>query len=332
MRAEYLQNLRYKLQKRVRRLHQADWEHFQIALRQFWVYFDSSPIFAAIAADLKSRCPEAGTAAAKIFEGTYMVGSDEREQAAISYEVLRRYANEDDQRAENALYHCVPNRSGQIQEITDLFRSLFLDPVYEYIDEQLDDPRFVLGSLVRFKHLCEWFWRDELFQMWTADTQKGERKLALKLYEFLYQQGIDFSIEPTSVSGEADLVASQLSDEPLVADAKIFNPDKSKGARYLSQGFRQIYQYTSDYNEPVGFLIIFNTSDKQLRFALSAAAEPLPRVVVNNKTIFFVVIDLFPHETSASKRLQGEVVELSEQQIIGEATAAAPAESQQAVI
>jgi hypothetical protein len=328
LRAEYLQNLRYKLQKRVRRLHQADCEQFQVALRHFWAYFDGSPLFQAIAADLVSRCPEAEAAAASIFEGTYMVGCDEREQAAIGYRVLRRYV--DEERAENALLHCVPTYAGDLQKVLDLFRSLFLDPVYEYVDEQLDDPRFVLGTLIRFKHLCEWFWRDDLFQTWSTDTQMGEKKLALKLYEFLYQQGIDFSIEPTSVSGEADLVASQLSDEPLVADAKIFNPEKSKGARYIAQGFRQIYQYTSDYNEPVGYLIIFNTSDKQLRFALSAAAEPLPRVVVNNKTIFFVVIDLFPHETSASKRPQSEIVELSEQQIIGEAIGVElPIESQQ---
>jgi hypothetical protein len=176
-----------------------------------------------------------------------------------------------------------------------------------------------LGSLIRFKHACEWFWREELYKLWQDETHRGEKKLALRLYEFLHSQGIQFSIEPWSVSGEVDLVSIQSSNEPLIADAKIFNPEKSKGARYITQGFRQVYQYTSDYNEPIGYLIIFNTSDKHLRFALSSGSEPVPKVVVNNKTIFFLVIDLYPHETSASKRPQPEVVEITEQDIVGAA-------------
>jgi hypothetical protein len=42
-------------------------------------------------------------------------------------------------------------------------------------------------------------------------------------------------------------------------------------------------------------------------------------VVVNNKTIFFLVVDLYPHDTSASKRPQPDVVEISEQEIVGAA-------------
>jgi hypothetical protein len=96
------------------------------------------------------------------------------------------------------------------------------------------------------------------------------------------------------------MVSSQEGPDRLVADAKIFNPDKSKSKSYILQGFRQIYQYTCDYNSAMGYLVIFNTSDKQLRFAVSGDAKPLPRVVLNHKTIFFVTIDLHPHEESAS--------------------------------
>ncbi len=82
---------------------------------------------------------------------------------------------------------------------------------------------------------CEWFQRTKLYEAWLENTQKGEKILALHLYEYMHDQGVDFSIEPTSASGEADLVSAQTSDEPLIADAKIFNPAKSKGKNYIAR-------------------------------------------------------------------------------------------------
>jgi hypothetical protein len=43
------------------------------------------------------------------------------------------------------------------------------------------------------------------------------------LYEFLHEQGIDFHMEPKSASGIADLVADQVGDDRVVADAKVFS-------------------------------------------------------------------------------------------------------------
>ncbi|OLE39993.1 MAG: hypothetical protein AUI36_25385 [Cyanobacteria bacterium 13_1_40CM_2_61_4] len=102
-----------------------------------------------------------------------------------------------------------------------------------------------------------------------------------------------------------------------MAESKIFNPDKSKTKAYILQGFRQIYQYTLNYNSAMGYLVIFNTSNKQLRFAVSGSAAPLPRVVLNHKAIFFVVIDLYPHEETASKIPQQDFVEITEDEILG---------------
>jgi hypothetical protein len=171
--------------------------------------------------------------------------------------------------------------------------------------------------LLRFKRLCEWFWRETLYDAWSKSPNRGEKILAVRLYEFLFTQGIHIHIEPSSVSGEADMVSSQEGPERLIADAKVFNPEKGKGTQYLVQGFRQIYQYTADYNESLGYLIIFNTSDKHLRLSVSGSADPLPRIVLNHKTILFLVIDIYPHETTASKRPQGEIFEITEAQIVG---------------
>ena len=132
------------------------------------------------------------------------------------------------------------------------------------------------------------------------------------LYEFLHDQGIQFSIEPQSASGEADLVSIQSYQEAIVADAKIFWPEKGKSVSYLCKGFNQTYLYTTDYNEPFGYLVIFNMSGKDLRFSLENYSLNFPFIVQNAKTIYFITIDLFLHDTSASKRGKAESYIISE--------------------
>jgi hypothetical protein len=322
MHAEFLQSLRYKLQKRIRRLKSSDWQRYILALRQFWTFFDSEPTLVAVAEKLQTQFPNAATIATDIVQqlpkGTFPFSDNEGEWAAVGYRILRQFAEEGNP---GGARKYVPMQSGnKLDDYLNALNAFYLDPFYEYVDESLDDPRFILAHLIRFKHLCEWFWRTELFNAWSNNPSRGEKLLAIKLYEFLYTEGIHIHIEPSSISGEADMVGSQPGPERLIADAKIFNPDKSKGKPYIVQGFRQVYQYAADYNEPVGYLVIFNTTNKQLRFAVPGAADPLPHVTVNHKTIFFVVIDIYQHETTASKRPQPEVIEITEAEIVGAAT------------
>jgi hypothetical protein len=291
MHSEYLQSLRYKLQKRVRRLKSGNWQQYIVALRQFWNFFDSETTLVAVAEELQARFPRAPTMATGIVQGIaqgrFEFSDNEGEWAAVAYRILRQFAEDANPAAAR---NFVPIQSGnKFDDYLQAFNAFYLDSFYEYLDERLDDPRFVLSRLVKFKHLCEWFWRGHLFALWSDNQKRGEKLLANKLYEFLFTEGIEIHIEPSSISGEADMVGSQEGPERLIADAKIFNPDKNKGANYIVQGFRQVYQYAADYNEPIGYLVIFNTDNRQLRFSVSGGAEPLPHVVVNHKTIFFLV-------------------------------------------
>ena len=61
----------------------------------------------------------------------------------------------------------------------------------------------VFDSLGRYQHRIEWFHRDRLRRVWDDNTARGEKALALDFYEHLYEQGIEFYIEPYSVSGES---------------------------------------------------------------------------------------------------------------------------------
>src|SRR5450759_978278 len=330
MHTDYLQSLRYKLQKRIRRQKTTGFETYIFLLRQLLQFLDGESPFVAVQSELMQRFPKAGEVAEAIIKEGFMAADEkelistalcnEGEWAAVSLGVLRRFSELDDSR--KVTQFVLPQSSGKYDDHLAVFSSSYLIPFYEYLDERLDDPQFILGQLVRFKHLCEWFCRNDLFRAWEASSNRGEKILAMKLYEFLFTEGIHVQIEPWSASGEADMVRSQEGPERLIADAKVFNPDKNKAGKYIVQGFRQLYQYTADYNEAIGYLIIFNTSNKQLRFAVTGGAAPVPRVVLNHKTIFFLIIDLYPHATSASKRPQPEVVEITEGEILGEVISA----------
>jgi hypothetical protein len=324
MHTEYLQSLREKLQKRIRRVKSSKWEQYTAALQQLWSFFDSEPTLVAVAQELEARFPGGANIANEIeklaTQNKFPMIGIEGDWAAASYRIMRKFANEDPR---NVRKFIPMQSSTSFDANLNAFSSYYVEPFHDYVDERLDDPRFVLAQLIRFKHLCEWFWRSNLFSGWDADQSRGERFLGLKLYEFLFAEGIHIQIEPWSISGEVDLIGSQEGPDRLLADVKIFNQDKNKGGSYIVQGFRQVYQYAADYNQPIAYLIIFNTCNKHLRIATSGRPDLIPQVVVNHKTVYFLVIDLYPHETSASKRPQTEAVEITEDQIVAAATQAA---------
>jgi len=319
MNNEYVQNLRYKLQKRVRRLNSTGFNTFHSAICIFWKFLHSHPILQGICDDLQLRVADAGDSARKICEEQEsLLAENELEQAAMSYCVIKwcvASGKPDSEVKVGGLYE----NDRKLNETIRAFRDQFLEPLYEYIDEQLDDQRAVLALLRRYKHKCEWFAREAIYGRWKDDTQWGERGLAQHLYEYLHDQGVEFHIEPRSASGEADLIAMQKTEDPLIADAKIFDPDRSKGKAYIAKGFAQVYRYTVDFNEPFGYLIVYLTGKTDLKFTVKERAQATPFVVYNNKTIFLLTIDVYPHEESASKRGGLAPTEISEDDLTGSA-------------
>lgn len=316
MKDEYIQNLRSKLQNRIKNIHNADTKLFHLSLQHFIDFINNQPVLLGILDDLVRLYPDISEdtiAEIRYKDGIFF--DTGTQTACFAYHVLNCCAKSKDTDIENSFGFCYVKKI-KIFENLNAFYNLFINPVYEYLDEHLDDQRMMLVILQRYKQKCEWFQRDSLFQKWESDTQKGEKGLARHLYEYLHDQGLVFSIEPSSVSGEADLVSAQNSEDPLVADVKIFCPEKSKGKTYIIKGFRQVYQYTLDYNEPFGYLIIFNTSGQDIKFSLSNKSKTIPSVIHNNKTIFLIVVDIFPYKETASKRGVLSAIEIFEDEII----------------
>ena len=313
MNAELIQNLRYKLQKRTRRLNSLAATVFHNGLKQYWGFLAGNPILSSVLEELAKKKPEVEIEADRIVKGEPLVFDTEIENVAATYFVLKKCALSDDQEIElriGARY----GGSGSDDVCTDSFRSIFLEAFYDYVDEQLDDQRAVLAVLKRYKHRCEWFQRERLANLWQNNTQQGEKILAWDLYEYLFDQGVDFSIEPESASGIADLVGAQTGDARLVADAKVFTWEKGKG--YLLSAFHQAYTYTRDFNQPFGYLVIFKLCAEDLKFPFAAQEQSVPCITHNNKTIFILVIDIFQHTETASKRGPLKTLEITESELI----------------
>ncbi|MCP6757700.1 MAG: hypothetical protein NHB32_02760 [Fischerella sp. CENA71] len=326
MDAGYIQGFRDKIHKRVQRLKSLDHLSFHGGLKQFWSFIDRQPILVGILEDLackhiklKTDINNSFDIAIQANDSTFFYNcinhNDEIKHAATVYFILKKCIDSEREDIEQQVGRlCIG--SGNLDLGLNKFKSLFIEPIYYYIDEQLDDQKVILYLIRRYKHKCEWFKREVLFEIWKKNTGKGERLLASKLYEYFHDQGIDFSIEPWSICGKPDLVISQENGISLIADAKIFDPETSRGKDYIAKGFNQVYQYTLEFNQPFGYLIIYKVCDKDLKFNLKHQTQTTQFIVFGNKTIFITVIDIFTHEQPASKRGIIKPIEITEKDLI----------------
>lgn len=319
MNSDILQGLRYSLQKRVRRLNSAGTEPtYSLTLRKFWHFLKNSPLLWGILEDLRLRLPLAAKKAEAICEGeSEFDPATEEEHAALALALIQRCVESKEDSPVLTVSYCLQRtRSSRTSDYAQQFHDLLTEPLYEYLDEELDGGRAVLGILLRYKQRCEWFRRENLFRKWQSETNRGEKILALDLYEYLYEHGFHFSIEPSSASGEADLVEAQTGDDRLIADAKISEPDSGKDVSYLAKAINQLYIYTQDFNQPIGYLIVFKASAADLRLALSDVVSHIPVFSHNNKSLFILIIDIYPHYNSASKRGKLKVLEIAEDDLL----------------
>src|SRR5579859_7148396 len=90
----------------------------------------------------------------------------------------------------------------------------------EYLDEHLDESTGCSRIPDRYKHRVNGSIANRLHDLCNQDTRKGENRLTVDVYEYLYEQGLEFSTEPRSVSGEVDRISTQVGENRLVATRK----------------------------------------------------------------------------------------------------------------
>jgi hypothetical protein len=200
----------------------------------------------------------------------------------------------------------------------EALRDVAIDGLYEYLDEQMDARNALYAILLKYKQRSEWFHRTRLRQ--AADDglegKTGERALALDLQEYVLDQGVEFMVEPASVSGEADIVLRDSEGRYVIVDAKYVpaNATPSKIREKVAAGFNQVARYCDDYNESEGFLVVFTCTNMRIRVDLDEA-DGLRHLSVGGKTIYFLSINI-ADLPSASKAGQSREVIIPAQDLI----------------
>ena len=87
-----------------------------------------------------------------------------------------------------------------------------------------------------------------------------------------------------------------------------------RGKHYIRKGFNQLYIYMQQYNQHVGYLVIYKTVDRDLHLALKRTSN-IPVVSYNSKNIYILIIDIHPYNKPASQRSPLQPFEITEDEL-----------------
>jgi len=177
----------------------------------------------------------------------------------------------------------------------EVLRDVAIDGLYEYLDEQIDTRNVLYAVLLKYKQRSEWFRRARLRAIAEngLEGKNGERALAADVQEYVLDQGVEFIVEPTSASGEADLILRDSEGRYIIIDAKYIPPDatRSRILETIASGFNQVSRYCNDYNEPEGFLATFVCTSTKIRLELEET-DGFRFLSIGGKTIYYLPINI----------------------------------------
>jgi hypothetical protein len=314
-----LTDLRVKLRTRRSNIASCGYEDFLPLTKQFFAFLDGNSILTAVIAELLAR-NQKSVAEVQTFlarrqqQGGRVYGTTAEEAATIGYVSWRGFSNQT--RLDGFLSSSTLG-FGSMEKSIEAYKDWYVEPLFDYLDETLDDANVVLAMLIRYKQKVEWYRRTEVLGLYEGDTSRGEKNVKQHMFEFLFDQGLPFHVEPVAASGEPDVVSLYDSQHHFIGEVKIFDAE-SRGKTYIKKAFYQAYRYCLDYNEPLAYLIVFNVSKRQLRVELTSDSEGVPRFEYNHKTIFLVVIDIHEHEGTASTLGIAETVTITLTELVHE--------------
>ena len=303
-----LKNLREKLSTRRAVIASSSYKDLLTQSWQFFAFLDSNPVLKSMTAELLARNQQSIREATTTAPHKRVAGETTEKAAAIGLVKWRAFANQDDPRS----FYVSSEMANGIEQAAEFFKEWYVNPVFLYFEETLGDFDVILALLIRYKHKVEWYRRKDVLDLYAGKTATGEDNVKQHMFEYLFDQGLQFHKEPSSASGQPDAVILDDSGRPLITEAKIFTGQNKPS---IKDGFYQAYWYCVDYSESLGYLIVFNVSDRQLEIKIESDTEGIPRWTYNHKTIFVVQIDVHPHEETASGRGISDTVTITEDEL-----------------
>ncbi len=311
----FLQNLRLKLQERVRAAGALDSRDYHTRLVHLYQFIEKEDALKSLVINLELARPETVVAFNEHIADRLETPDlfDEDASACWCWKYVEFCAKSSDS-FEEARTGTILGRDGHRDHAIRWFHSNLVEPLYRYLDEHLDDERVILALLLRFRKKTEWFHKERAYNNLMEDSRKGEKTVALMLYEFLFDQGLDFHIEPSTSIGRPDAVSDYIRGEEFVLDVKLMREAGDKS--YLIKGFNQVYQYALERQVNFAYLVVFRACESDLavhsgKFEMGASV-----IIHNNVSMFAIIIDIFAPAPTASKRGALQTVSITEAEIV----------------
>jgi hypothetical protein len=197
------------------------------------------------------------------------------------------------------------NGSNDTDDACRSFAKLFVAPVGQYLLNCIENTGNMLYRLERYQRHVLWFEAETVVSLY---EDSGEEDLDKHLRRYLFESGVDYPFsQPKSPGGRADVVADLDTDDPLVVEIKIWDSKKGYKINRVRGGLRQVLDYASKYGKDTGYLVLYNADPQPIVFQFPASTD-WPRLEISGVTVFFVVIDIYPHEVGVSERDKGRAV------------------------
>ncbi len=262
----YHERLRQQLENRRGRIRQATTATIQNELRYFLSLIERTPYLHSLIQGLEAQRPDLtwpnwrGFSFTRSGRDGFQLPGDEIGAAKMCYGLVRECAEQGNvekyaniipsERSQTVNWDKPSTRLTTPPTNIKRFTEVFVSPVIDYLLDRVDTGDNVLYLLGKYKRRMEWFRRDELLSAMRGNPSVSEEIANRDLREYLFDQGIEYPFsEPSSPSGEADIVANLGQVDPLVLEIKLFDLARRYDHRYIRKGFRQIYDYANDYGE-----------------------------------------------------------------------------------
>jgi len=166
-----------------------------------------------------------------------------------------------------------------------------IEPIIIYLELQIKQKLNAIYILQRYKVLCEWYEREDLFKKCEVNITKKH------LAKYLFDQGFTYSLFETTVpSGRIDNFAFNQKKgfgnlpDAIIVEAKIF---KGNNRDDILKVKNQLLKRIKEFSFSEGFCVIFNKSKKKIILnGTDGMIQDFSFLIENNKHIYFIVINL----------------------------------------
>lgn len=187
-------------------------------------------------------------------------------------------------------------RSGQLSssEAIRIFSDLFLQPLVSYLRSATEIRHRILMLLSRYRQRSEWFTDKTEIKTLLDGERNLEKALKIDFLRYLFDNGIDFSVESQYPpgGGEVDVLAVLPELGPLPIEVKVFDGGK-RGASYISGGLAQAAEYAKKFNSSETYYIVYNVAENRtLSLPGISVGFNVVRVQLTPVTVYSIVVNL----------------------------------------